>query len=140
MKNIVRIVPQNLGRIGRLIVLGAVLLVPLVALAHARLERSTPKNKSKLTEAPKQIDLWFSELLDAKFNSIEVYSSAELKATTHTNLAVGDPAVDPADKTHLSIGLKTLAPGDYTVDWRVLSQDGHSAPGRFSFRVLAPKK
>jgi len=118
------------------------LALPWSAQAHARLERSTPKDKAKLTEAPKQIELWFSELLDSnpKFNTIEVYSSAEVKNKTHTNLADGDSKVDAKDKTHLTINVKALPPGDYTVDWRVLSQDGHSAPGRFTFKVLAPKK
>ena len=135
-------IPRTMARLGLLVVLAFALAIPTTAHAHARLERSTPKDKSKLAEAPKQIDLWFSELLDnnPKFNTIEVYSSTELKAKTHTNLAAGDTKVDAKDQTHLSVDLKSLPPGDYTVDWRVLSQDGHSAPGRISFKVLPPKK
>jgi methionine-rich copper-binding protein CopC len=140
MKDFKNTSPRKQCLVATHVLIALVLVAPFSALAHARLERSTPTDKSKLTESPKQIDLWFSELLDAaKFDTVVIYSSAELKATTHTNLALGDPTVDPKDQTHLTVMVKPLPPGDYTVDWRVLSQDGHSAPGRFSFHVLPPK-
>ena len=126
----------NLVRTGILSVLVLVLALPREALAHAKLQRSTPSDKGDLTVAPKQIELWFSELLDDKFNSIEVFPSAEAGNKTHAALTDGDVKVDPKDRTHLTVNLKTLPPGDYTVDWRVLSRDGHSAPGRFTFKVL----
>jgi methionine-rich copper-binding protein CopC len=43
--------------------------------------------------------------------------------------------VDPKDRTHLMVKVGALKPGDYVVDWRVLSRDGHSAPGRITFTV-----
>jgi len=39
----------------------------------------------------------------------------------------------------MTVGLKPLAPGGYVVEWRVLSRDGHSEPGRITFRVQARK-
>ena len=116
------------------------LAVPQAAFAHAKLMKATPADKSTITESPKTIDLWFDELLDAKFNSIEVYASSDVSNKKRTNLAEKDAKVDDKDKTHLSVALKApLAPGDYTVEWRVLSRDGHSAPGKFVFKVAAPK-
>jgi len=116
------------------------LALPPAAFAHAKLMKSTPADKSTVAEAPKTIDLWFDELLDAKFNSIEVYASSEVSSKKRTNLAEKDAKVDEKDKTHLTVALKAaLAPGDYTVEWRVLSRDGHSAPGKFVFKVAAPK-
>jgi methionine-rich copper-binding protein CopC len=121
------------------IVLALVAALPLTALAHAKLKRSTPVDKAALATAPKQIELWFDELLDDKFNSIEVYPTAEVNAKDHKSLSEGEAKVDEKDRTHLTVQLKALAPGDYTVDWRVLSRDGHSAPGRFTFKVTAAK-
>ena len=39
--------------------------LPLAAFAHAKLVRSQPKAKDTLSQAPKLVELWFSEELDA---------------------------------------------------------------------------
>jgi methionine-rich copper-binding protein CopC len=122
-----------------LLALTLLLAVPKEALAHARLLKSSPKD-GETVKAPAHFDLWFSELLDGGgFNSIVVFSATELKSKTHTNLADGDAKVDAKDRTHLTVNVKTLTAGEYVVDWRVLSLDGHSAPGRFKFKVGEPK-
>lgn len=112
------------------------LLAP-AAFAHARVIRSNPAKGAELAQPPEQIELWFNELLDAGFNSIEVFVSAEIGLPKHTNLAKGKPQLDGRDRTHLTLKLEPLAPGEYAVEWRVLSRDGHSAPGRLTFRILA---
>jgi methionine-rich copper-binding protein CopC len=115
------------------------LAAPREALAHARLLKSSPKDADTV-KAPAQIELWFSESLDSSgLNTIVVFPVAELKAKMHSNLAKGAAKVDAKDKTHLTIELKTLPPGEYVVTWRVLSPDGHSVPGRFQFKVGDPK-
>ncbi len=103
--------------------------------AHARLLRSEPKNEAVLAEAPRSVHLWFNELLDRGFHSIEVYPAAERGKKQRANFIVGPAEVDPEDRTHLRVQLKPLPPGDYVVEYRVLSRDGHTAPGRISFRV-----
>jgi copper resistance protein C len=116
------------------------LLIPApAALAHARLVRSVPEKGAVLSKAPGQIKLWFNELLDAGFNSIEIFAAAELGQPKRRNLAGGKPTVDTRDRTHLTLDLEPLPPGEYAVEWRVLSRDAHSAPGRFTFRILPPK-
>jgi len=107
------------------------------AFAHARLLRSSPTAGAELASPPSRIELWFNELLDDGFNSITVFPAAELATQKHTNLANGKPAVDPRDRTHLFLKIDPLPPGDYVIEWRVLSRDGHSAPGRSTFRILA---
>jgi methionine-rich copper-binding protein CopC len=111
----------------------------LPTLAHARLTRSRPENKAELATPPATVELWFNELLENSFNTIEVFPAAELKQAAHANLATEKPRLDPKDRTHIILPLPVLAPGEYVVQWRVLSRDGHSAPGRLTFRV-APKK
>jgi methionine-rich copper-binding protein CopC len=115
------------------------LICPLPALAHARLVRSSPASQAQVAAPPEHIELWFSELLEEGFNSVEVVRAAELAAKHHTNLAQGTPTVDRADRTHMMVPVQRLAPGSYAVEWRVLSRDGHSATGRFTFQIRTPQ-
>lgn len=109
------------------------------ASAHARLTRSNPAEKAELAAAPRQIELWFNELLDQGFNHVIVFPAAEvkLKPRERTNFADGKPELDPADRTHLTVKVKDLPAGDYVLEYRVLSRDGHTAPGRVRFTVKA---
>jgi methionine-rich copper-binding protein CopC len=110
-------------------------VAPKEAFAHARLLKSSPASGETVKD-PAKVELWFNELLDGGgFNSVVVFPAAELKAKTHSNFAMGDAKVDAKDRTHLTVDIKPLSPGEYVVDWRVLSLDGHSAPGRFKFKV-----
>jgi len=97
--------------------------------------KSSPARDAELATAPAQIDLRFNEVLEEGFNTIEVYPYAELDAPKHGNLAQGKVVLDEKDHTHISVKLGALEPGRYVVDWRVLSRDGHSAPGRITFTV-----
>jgi methionine-rich copper-binding protein CopC len=109
------------------------------ALAHAQLLKSEPSDKAELKQGPTKIELWFNELLDEGFNSIEVIPVAELTLKKHSNLAKGQPKLDSADRTHLTVEVSPLKPGKYVVQYRVLSRDGHTAPGRVSFQILESK-
>ncbi len=110
------------------------------AQAHARLTRSVPEAGAQLTLSPARVELWFNELLDGgEFNTITVLPSSEGPAANRISLSTGKAEVDGKERTHLTIDLKPLPPGEYTVEWRVLSLDGHSAPGRFKFKITATK-
>jgi methionine-rich copper-binding protein CopC len=103
--------------------------------AHAKIVRSEPKDRATLVTAPKTIELWFNELLDDEFNTVEIYSTKDATAKSRKNLAKEKPKVDPKDRTHLTLTAPPLEPGGYAVEYRVLSRDGHSAPGRFTFTI-----
>ena len=115
----------------------AALTAPTIAHAHARLVRSQPAKDARVTTAPATVELWFNELLDHGFNGIEVFAAAEKSAKQRTNLTLGAAVVDSADRTHLSVSLQPLPPGSYVIEYRVLSRDGHTAPGRITFTVVA---
>ncbi|MEI9897945.1 MAG: copper resistance protein CopC [Chthoniobacter sp.] len=70
--------------------------------------------------------------------TVTVIPAADLATEKKNNFAKDKPVVDPRDRTHLTIRLGALPPGEYVVEWRVLSRDGHSAPGRSTFRVRVP--
>jgi methionine-rich copper-binding protein CopC len=89
-----------------------------------------------LGAAPKTIELWFNELLDEEFNTVEVFRAKEVTEKDRKNLVNAKPKVDGKDRTHLSLELPALEPDSYAVEYRVLSRDGHTAPGRFNFTVM----
>lgn len=123
-------------RFARVLAVCALLLMATAqAGGHARLLKSAPADKSVVKEAPARVELWFNELLDASFNHVEVYSSSEVRQKQRKSLVKGKPQVDAKDRTHIVVELEPLGPGEYYVEYRVLSRDGHTAPGRFSFRV-----
>lgn len=134
-------VAAPVGRFALASILTGLLVVsmPQSVLAHARLLRADPKEDSQLAESPPKVELWFNELLDDGFNSILVYPAAEVDSQHHKNLADAEPQVDAQDRTHLFTGLKPLRDGDYIVQWTVLSLDGHTAGGRFKFRLRSSK-
>jgi methionine-rich copper-binding protein CopC len=110
------------------------------ALAHARLLSSEPADQARLASAPKAIELHFNEILDDDFNSIDVFpaaAQAERGATPvpAKSLTSAPAAVDEADRTRLVAPVQALEPGTYAVEWKVLSRDGHTARGRYTFTV-----
>jgi methionine-rich copper-binding protein CopC len=110
-----------------------VLTVPTLARAHAQLVRSTPAIRGVLTAAPDRVQLWFNENLEPAFARVSVWS-----AGGGVQVDRGDAAVAWDDPKQLSVGLKPLTPGHYTVKYRVLSVDGHVVEREFPFTLRAP--
>jgi len=103
------------------------LLFSTTAFAHAHLDHASPAPGSTVTQAPKEVVLTFTEMLEPKFSSIEV---RDAKGTVvQAGKAHGGGA------TELRVALKPLPPGTYKVIWRVLSVDTHRTNGSFTFRV-----
>lgn len=106
------------------------LTVAVPASAHALLVRSKPEANAELSQAPRQIDLYFSEGLQAGVSTASVLNTDGKRVDNQ------DAEVDPADTTHLSLTLKPLPDGVYTVSWKALStSDGHLTNGTFPFAV-----
>jgi methionine-rich copper-binding protein CopC len=122
-----------------LVCVAVLVMTPSQALAHARLLKSVPADNSEVGQPVEKIEIWFNELLDNGFNSIGVFPAADVTSPNRKSIATEEAKVDAKDRTHLTLKLKLLPPGAYVVEWRVLSLDGHTAPGRFKFRVRPPK-
>jgi len=106
-----------------------VILIPAAALAHAMLDRASPRVGSTVASAPKELLLWFTEKLEPAFSTAEVHNAQG--ATVQS----GKAHVDGSDRTELRVPLKALPPGIYLVSWRVLSVDTHRTQGSFTFKV-----
>ena len=63
------------------------------------------------------------------------FSTISVRDAKGERMNKGESRVDPADHTLLRVPLETLAPGIYTVAWRVVSVDTHVSEGDFVFKV-----
>ena len=101
------------------------------ASAHAELVKITPNVDARLTTAPKDVVLEFSEPVNTSFATVVVTSAAGVSVTS------GKPAVVGATVTQALV--PRLAAGDYRVAFRVVSNDGHPVAGESRFTLtLAP--
>ncbi|WP_349956264.1 copper homeostasis periplasmic binding protein CopC [Rhizobium sp. ZPR3] len=99
------------------------------AVAHAHLKTSTPAADSIVKQAPSVLDLSFTESLNLKF------SGATVIGPEKKTIKTGSATLADSDKTLTIPVSDKLAPGKYTVKWRVLSNDGHKTNGSYSFTV-----
>lgn len=116
------------------------LLVTLVAglgataLGHARLVRSEPAANAELASAPQAICLWFSEPVEKALSRFEVKDAEGKRVDDLDRWRESEDLKGTGDS--VAIPLKPLGPGEYTVNWRVLSVDTHTLQGEFRFVVL----
>ena len=111
--------------------LAALTLWPVAALAHAVLVKSVPAQRAMLAEPPPRVELWFNERLEP------AYSKASVTNEAGAQVDLRDVAVSVEDPRRLSLSLPALAPGRYTVSFRVLSVDGHVVESKLTFTVKA---
>jgi copper transport protein len=106
------------------------LALPAQAFAHANLDSTSPKYRERLQAAPRSVVLHFDQAVQAQPNAIVVKNQFG-KTLSRTARARGQ---------QVSVPLRSLPRGPYTVRWHVLSEDGHVVSGVFTFgvRVKAP--
>jgi|SRR6185312_8552229 len=104
-------------------------VLPVAAFAHAHLDHAIPAVGSTVAQSPKEVSLWFTEALEAKFSTIVV------RDAQGAAVQAGPAALASGNAAQLSVPLKSLKPGTYKVIWRVLSVDTHRTQGDFTFRV-----
>jgi len=114
----------------------AVVLVAIlwsaVASAHALLDKSEPARRAVLTHSPTHVRLWFNERLEPAFCTLSVQDAEGRSATT-------EPArVSSQNPKLLEVGLPVLGPGVYTVQYKVVSVDGHTVKASYTFTVKEP--
>jgi hypothetical protein len=109
------------------------MLLPSLSFAHAYLVKSVPAGRATLYSAPEKIQLWFNERLEAK------YSSASVHGPDGQRVDANNAQVSAEDPKQLSVALKPLSAGRYTVKFRVLSVDGHVVEQSFPFTVRDSK-
>ena len=111
--------------------LGSVLagLIPAAAYAHAIVLESSPRPGAVLARPPAQITLRFNSKIEKRFTRLTLATGNQPPAPV---TAARD---EPAAPDHLVIPIGSLAPGDYTLRYRVLAVDGHITEGALRFTV-----
>jgi copper resistance protein C len=99
-----------------------------VADAHALLDHADPR-VGNTVKSPHVVSLWFTQNVESTFSTIEVLDS------NGARMGAGKAVVDKNDRKLLSVPVKVLPAGTYTVKWRVLSVDTHTTEGNFTFHV-----
>jgi methionine-rich copper-binding protein CopC len=112
-----------------LVAISLVLASAAAAHAHAQLERADPRVGSTVKAAPPALTLYFSEGVEPAFSSVQVTDAGGRRVDA------GKPRVDKANPRQMQVPLRALAPGQYSVRWRVLSADTHTTEGSFGFEV-----
>ncbi len=121
-----------------LVLVGAALTVGLLAgaltqagpaWAHATRIAGDPAENTELTEQPARVSATFNEPMQAQFAAMTVIGPDGDQWTD------GEPEVDGAV---ISVGVRPGGPsGDYTVNYRATSADGHVVTGSWSYRLIA---
>ena len=108
-------------------------LAPAAAFAHAHLKTATPAADSTVTPAPVEVAIDFTEGVEPRFSTIEVADS------TGVRVDAGPAHTAATDNKHLSVAVKPLPPGIYTVQWHATAVDTHKTEGVFRFTVAGAR-
>lgn len=100
-----------------------------VAAAHSVLIGTQPGNDVVVPEAPDEVVLEFNEAVDASLGSLRVIDGQGTQVDT------GEVTQPVAREVAVGIDSE-LAPGTYTVAWRVVSADSDPISGAFVFHVV----
>ena len=121
---------------GALVMAVAVSVHSTPALAHAMLVKAEPARRASLTVTPAQVRLWFNEEVEKDYAALTVLNADKAPVTEVK------PHTAPDDPKAIVLPLPELAPGKYTVKFRVLSVDGHVVDSSYDFTVKskAPQK
>jgi methionine-rich copper-binding protein CopC len=120
--------------IARLAMLAVLVIAPggsAIAWAHAFPKAEQPLVGCTVSIPPSRVTITYDAPIESLFAKLDVLDGAGQEQT------VGSPTVGP-DRRTLSVKLKPLKPGDYTVNWSVVAEDGHRTEGSYSFTVADP--
>ena len=98
------------------------------ALGHSEAPKTVPADRSELVAAPDKIQFNFPEAV--RLTSVRVFD-------------VGDKEIGLPGKRDMTVAkerqvrIPILPEGQYRVEWRALSGDGHPISGSFRFTVLS---
>ncbi|HDU5811297.1 TPA: CopC domain-containing protein YobA [Klebsiella aerogenes] len=106
------------------------MLTTASAFAHAHLQQQIPAADSTVSVSPQALTLTFSEGVELSFSGVN------LNGPQNKPVATGKLARSDGNKAQLTLPLnEPLAAGEYTVEWHVVSVDGHKTKGQYHFSV-----
>lgn len=99
------------------------------AFAHAIIVRTSPPQNGVGAANVGKVEVWYDAGIRDAFVALAVVSASGERIDRR------DAAIDASDPAHVSVGVKELTPGKYTVRYRALSADGHIVSGAWEFEV-----
>jgi methionine-rich copper-binding protein CopC len=107
---------------------GALLLACAIpAASHSLLLGSVPASRAVLSAPPAHVELRFNNRIEKALSGVQIVGARDQRFAGMT-LPDGPP-----DRLRASV--PPLPPGEYRVEWRVLSTDGHIVTGTYPFTV-----
>lgn len=105
--------------------------VPAVASAHGALRRSQPAANARLSAAPRELRLTFTEVVELPVARLTLLGPGG------DAVALAPLALAPDSAQVLVSAVRgSLVAGTYTVAWQVAGRDGHPVRGRYTFTLL----
>jgi methionine-rich copper-binding protein CopC len=101
---------------------------PAVALAHAKMTTSTPKDGSTVAAGVSEIELGFSASLRVSMVHVRDANKREIPLKS---------ALPTSFSPFVKFNVDALGPGSYEVSWTAVAEDGHVMKGNFAFSVEA---
>lgn len=102
------------------------MLIPTTAFAHTGLESSSPQDKEIITAPLKEIVLTFNTNLE-KLSTFTLVNEQGQEVDVNTIVVEG--------KLLKGSLTSPLSNGDYTVNWKIVGEDGHVIERSFSFSI-----
>ncbi|MGO8003110.1 copper resistance CopC family protein [Rhizobium ruizarguesonis] len=97
--------------------------------AHARVEGTVPAAGAQLSVSPDRIEIRFTESIEPRLSDFKLFNAQEAAITLARE-------ADDGDRRHMSASVPApLTAGEYRVEWKALSEDGHPVSGEFGFTV-----
>jgi len=96
--------------------------------AHSLLLESTPAAGAVVSVPPSRVALRFNNRIEKPLSRLRLLD--ERGGEQPLVISASEAAAD-----RLSAAMPALSPGQYRVEWQVLSTDGHIVVGSFVFRV-----
>ncbi|HDR7793861.1 TPA: copper resistance protein CopC [Bacillus luti] len=108
-----------------------IVLIPKSASAHAYVVKSNPTENEKLKKAPSVVKIEFDEDIQVShFNTLFV------RDTSGKRVDLKDAHINKRNKKLLEAGLQeNLKNGLYSIQWKVISADGHPIQGVIPFQI-----
>ncbi|MFC4802035.1 copper resistance CopC/CopD family protein [Neobacillus sp. GCM10023253] len=98
--------------------------------AHAYIVKSNPSENEVLKQSPQIVSIQFDETIQPINNSIQVFDKEGKRVDQK------DGRINAKNSTILECGLKQNLPnGTYSIQWKIVSSDGHPIQGTISFQI-----
>jgi len=98
--------------------------------AHAYITNSNPSENEILEKAPTNVYIEFNEKIQTGFTILNVLNSSGERVDQK------NVEIDPKTEKSIKVDLESDLPNDiYTIEWRVVSADGHSVSGMIPFSI-----